>query len=240
MQINLTRRFSSGFSLDGSFTWSKNTDTASGFADSMQIPWQYPEIEHAVSSLDRPRSLTIGWIYELPFGRGRKFLGDNRVASAILGGFKINGIFSAADGLPLTITQRNTNLVLSAQRPHVKDPGNLSGKVAEPQFLGANKTWLIPPTDPSFPFIASGPLEIGNLGRNTSREAGFVNTNLAVFRDFRLTERFLLQFRAEAYNAFNTVNFLQPRSTNISDATYGLIGSAAPARQIQMGLRLSF
>jgi hypothetical protein len=240
MQVNLTRRFSSGFSMDGSFTWSKNTDSASGFSDSNQIPWQFPGIEHALSNLDRPRMATFGWIWDLPVGRGRRFLNSNRAASLIFGGFKINGIFSASDGLPLTITQRNANLILSAQRPNVIDPNNLSGKVDTPQFSGAARTWLIPVTDPTFPFANSGNLEIGNLGRNTTREPGFVNLNLSVFRNFTITERFQLEFRAEAYNALNHVNYREPGSRNINDANYGLITAAAPARQMQMGLRLSF
>jgi hypothetical protein len=240
LQVNATRRFSSGFSLDGSFTWSKNLDSASGFGDSNQIPWQHPDIEYGRATLDRPLMATIGWVWELPFGRGRRFANENRLASAIFGGFRINGIFSMSDGVPLTITQRNTNLVLASQRPNVIDPTRLDGKVDNPTFRGASRVWLIPPTDPAFPFAPSGNLTIGNLGRNTSREPGFVNLNLALFRNFRLSERFNLEFRGEAYNALNHVNYLQPASTNINDANYGLITSAAPARQMQLGLRLSF
>lgn len=240
LQFNVTRRFSSGFSLDASFTYSKSTDTASGFADSFQIPWQFPEIEHALSSLDRPRNLTIGWVWELPFGRGRRFLNSNRLASAVFGGFQLNGIFSAADGVPFTITQQNANLVLQTQRPNVMNPANLSGKMDTPRFEGPARRWLIATTDPGFPFTPSGALDIGTLGRNTSREPGFVNFNLSVFRDFALNERVTLQFRAEAYNALNRVNYLQPASASISAANYGLITGAAPARQMQLGLRLSF
>ncbi|MBN8731400.1 MAG: TonB-dependent receptor [Acidobacteria bacterium] len=240
LQVNVTRRFSAGFSVDGSFTFSKNTDTASGFSDSFQIPWQYPEIEHARSSLDRPRSFTLGWVWELPFGKGRRFVNANRVASAILGGFQLNGIFSASDGVPLTITQQNANLLLQVQRPNVKNPANLSGKVDSPSFEGPARRWLIATTDPGFPFEASGNLGIGNLGRNTTREPGFVNFNLSAFRNFEITERVRIQFRAEAYNAMNHVNYLEPASTSISAANYGLITNAAPARQIQLGLRLSF
>jgi hypothetical protein len=239
-QLNVTRRFSKGFSIDGSFTFSKNTDTASGFGDSFQIPWQYPNIEHGLSSLDRPRSMTIGWVWELPFGKGRQYLNTNKVASAIFGGFQLNGIFSASDGLPLTITQLNANVLLQAQRPNVRDASNLSGKAATPTFEGPARRWLIATTDPAFPFEASGNLGIGNLGRNTTREPGFVNFNLSAFRMFRINERIGLQFRAEAYNALNHVNFLQPSSTSISAANYGLITAAAPARQIQLGLRLTF
>ncbi|MEX2263854.1 MAG: hypothetical protein WD696_18005 [Bryobacteraceae bacterium] len=240
MQFNVTRRFSTGFSLDTSFTFSKSTDTASGFGDSFQIPWQFPEIEHGLSSLDRPRSLTIGWVWELPFGKGRRYLNGNRFASAILGGFQLNGIFSAADGLPLTVTQQNANLVLQTQRPNVRNPANLSGKIDEPRFEGPARRWLIATTDPSFPFEPSGNLGLGNLGRNTSREPGFVNFNISTFRNFDISERFRLQFRAEAYNALNRVNYSQPSSASISAANYGLITGAAPARQVQLGLRLSF
>lgn len=240
MQVNVTRRFSGGFSLDGSFTWAKNTDTASGFSDTMQIPWQFPEIEHGLSNLDRPRSMTVGWVWDLPVGRGRRLAGSNRAAAMILGGFKVNGVFSASDGLPYTITQRNTNLILATQRPNAVNPNNLSGKVDEPRFSGPARTWLVPATDPNFPFAASGNLAIGNLGRNTGREPGFVNLNLGIFRNFAITERFGLEFRAEAYNALNHVNYREPGSRNINDATYGLITAAAPARQIQLGLRLSF
>ena len=240
MQLNITRRFSAGFSIDSSFTFSKNTDTASGFADSFQIPWQYPEIEHALSSLDRPSSFTLGWVWELPFGKGRPFLNGNRFASVILGGFQLNGIFSAADGLPLTITQQNANLILQTQRPNVKNPSNLSGKVDSPSFEGPARRWLVATTDPSFPFEPSGSLGIGNLGRNTSREPGYVNFNLSAFRNFNITERVRVQFRAEAYNALNHVNYLEPASTSISTANFGLITGAAPARQIQLGLRLTF
>lgn len=152
----------------------------------------------------------------------------------------MNGIFSAADGVPFTITQQNANLVLQTQRPNVMNPANLSGKMDTPRFEGPARRWLIATTDPGFPFTPSGALDIGTLGRNTSREPGFVNFNLSVFRDFALNERVTLQFRAEAYNALNRVNYLQPASASISAANYGLITGAAPARQMQLGLRLSF
>ena len=239
-QTNFSRRFAKGFSMDASFTWSKNIDSSSGFGDSHQMPWRYPEIERGVSALDRPFMANVGWIWELPFGKGRQFLSNSRVASALLGGWNVNGIFSVSDGTPLTITQRNTNLVLSAQRPDVRDPSRLDGKLDEPYFMGTSRVYYIQPNDPTFPFVPSGPLTLGNLGRNTSRAPGFTNTNLSVYRGFQITERFNAQFRAEAYNAFNNVNFRPPASSNINDANYGLINAASPARQILLGVRVSF
>ena len=238
-QAKLSRRFRNGFSLNGNFTFSKNTDSSSNYSDSHQIPWQLPEIEHARASLDRPRSATFGWVWELPFGKSSRLGRSNRVVSAVLGGFQLNGVLNAADGLPFTITQNRQNLILSAQRPNVVDPSNLSGRT-EPEFKGVGRTWLVSRGAPEFPFATSGNLGIGNLGRNTSREPGHWNMNLSAFRKFRITEQARLELRGEAFNALNHVNFRRPVSTDISGLSYGLITAAAPARQIQLGLRLSF
>jgi hypothetical protein len=240
LQIKATRRFSAGFSVDANYTWSKNIDNASGTGDTFQIPWVNQAIERSLSSLDRPHMFTLGFVYDLPFGRGRKLFSENRVAAALLGGFQINGLISACDGLPQTITQNATNLILANQRPDVRDSSNLSGKVPEPVSVGASRQWLIRPNEPAFPFVRSGPTDIGNLGRNTTREPGFWNANLSVFRAIPFTESVGIQLRFEAFNALNHVNYLQPASSNIDNANYGLITAAAPARQVQIGARLYF
>lgn len=240
LQLKATRRFAQGFSVDVNYTFSKNIDTASGFSESFQIPWQFPGIEKALSNLDRTHSFSLGWVYELPFGKGRPYLSGNRWASAILGGFVVNGLVSASSGLPYTITQANTNLILSAQRPNVVDASRLDGQVDDPFFVGPSRRYLIAPGDPAFPFQASSSVGIGNLGRNTGREPGFVNTNFSVFRDFRFGEKVNAQLRFEAFNALNNVNWREPASTNINNASYGLITAAAPPRQIQVGARITF
>ncbi|MEX2261668.1 MAG: carboxypeptidase regulatory-like domain-containing protein [Bryobacteraceae bacterium] len=240
LQAKLTRRFSSGLSIDANYTFSKSIDNASAFADSFQIPWQFASIERSLSGLDRPQVFTLGVVYELPFGRGKRIFSDSRLASLLLGGFQINGLISASHGLPLTIRQANTNLILSAQRPDAVDPGNLSGKVAAPSFEGPARRWLIAPNAPGFPFRPSSNTGIGNLGRNTSREPGYWNANLSIFRSFPIKEGMRLELRFEGYNALNHVNYLQPASADIDNANYGLITASAPARQIQIGARLSF
>lgn len=240
LQVKATRRFSAGLSIDANYTFSKNIDNASNFADSFQIPWQYFSIERALSGLDRPQVFTLGVVYELPFGKGKPWLADNRAASWLLGGWQINALIAASDGLPLTIRQTNTNLVLAAQRPDVTDPSNLSGRLEGAQFQGAARRYLIAPGQPGFPFAPSSNLGIGNLGRNTSREPGYVNLNLGIFREFPLTEKTRLELRFEGYNAFNHVNYREPSSTDIDNANYGLITAAAPPRQIQIGARISF
>jgi hypothetical protein len=239
LQLKATRRFSKGLSMDGNYTFSKNIDTASRQADSFQIPWQFPQLERALSSLDRTHVFTVGAVYELPFGKGKSWVREG-VLAHIVGGFQLNGIVSASSGVPLTITQNNTNTILQTQRPNVKDPKNTSGRVAEPSFVPGGRRWLVPATDPAFPFTASSNIGIGNLGRNTSREPGYVNFDLSLFRTVTITERIALQLRLEAFNAFNHVNYREPSSTNIVNATYGLITAAAPPRLAQISARLSF
>ena len=243
LQIRGTRRFSGGFSFDANYTFSKNIDTASDLNDlaTFQIPWQYGSLEKGLSSLDRTNVLNVGWVYELPFGRGKHFLSNNRLISAVIGGFQFNGLFSASSGLPVTITQRITDTVLLNQRPDVINSNDLNGALSSPRFEGRGALRVLAaPGDPQFPFKESSIVGIGNLGRNTARAPGYWNFNLGLFRNFPLTEKIGLQFRVEAYNALNHVNFLPAASYNISDPSYGLITGSAPARQVQIGLRLSF
>lgn len=236
LQMKASRRFSSGFSLDANYTFSKNLDTASGIDESWQIPWQYFSIEKSLSSMDRTHSFSVGAVYELPFG---KWVRKNSILSAILGGFQTNGLFTAGTGMPLTITQNNLNTVLSAQRPDVINSDRLDGRVDDPFFAGPARRWLIASNSADFPFRPASNVGIGNLGRNTSRSPSFSNLNLSIFRKFRIFERLTAELRAEAFNALNTVNWDAP-STNTNSATYGLILSAADPRQVQIGLRLAF
>ena len=235
-QAKATRRFSAGFSLDANYTFSKNIDTSSGVADSFQIPWENAAIEKAISSLDRTHFFSFGSVYELPFGKGRPLFSNNRLLSAMLGDFQLNALFTVASGEPLTISQTNTNTILSSQRPNVIDPSNLSGRLAEPGYFpqaGAYQ-WLIRGNEAGFPFVRSSSIGIGNLGRNTSRGPGFYNVNLGVFRKFRIGERFSAEIRGEAFNAFNTVNFSNP-NTGIDNANYGLITGTPEAGKSKSG-----
>lgn len=236
LQLKATRRFSKGLSIDGNYTFSKNIDTAPREADSFQIPWQFPQLERALSSLDRTHVFTVGAVYELPFGRGKSWLREG-VLARVVEGFQLNGIVSASSGVPLTITQSNTNTILQTQRPNVKDPANIDGRVAEPSFVAGGRRWLIAATDPAFPFTQSSNIGIGNLGRNTSCEPGYVNFDLSLFRHVPITERIVLQFRVEAFNALNHVNYREPSSTNIVNANYGLITAAAPPTASAHGYR---
>jgi hypothetical protein len=242
--VKATRRFRGGFSLDTNYTLSKYTDSGSFTGNgrnlvNVQRPDELPELEYGPSSLDRRHVFSLAGIWELPFGRDRALLNQGGLLSAIAGGWQLNGLFSAAGGLPLTITQTKTNNLLDTQRPNLIDGRDASGRLADPVFEGAALRWLTPATAADFAFTPSGAASIGNLRRNTSRGPGFWNVNLGLFRRIRLAGRYAAEIRLEAYNALNRVNWSQP-NTNISSGTYGLITTAGAARQIQLGARFAF
>lgn len=239
LQLKGARRFASGFSLDLNYTFSKLIDTSSRFAESFQIPWQFANIERGLSSFDFPYVFSAAGVYELPFGRNKRWQTGNRVADYIIGGFQLNAALIAQSGITLAIRQNNLNPLLSAQRPDVIDPSNLRGRVSQTSFEGPSLRWLVAPTDPSFPYRVSSSTGIGNLGRNISRGPGSLSLNSSLFKKLFITESLIAELRLEAFNALNRVNFGDPQ-TNINTANYGLITGADAPRQVQIGIRISF
>jgi len=145
--------------VDAGYTFSKLIDSASpstGATKSRtlpntQIPWQYYRIERALSDFDRPHVLTLAWVAELPWGKGRRFLNTNTVLSRLLGGYQLNGIFTAMSGPTNTIVQTRRNTVLNVQRPNVVDPARLDARLANGGFAKNAEEgnlpawqWLIP------------------------------------------------------------------------------------------------
>jgi hypothetical protein len=241
LQLKLEKRYSAGFMLINSFTWSKGIDNASGHlevqnGDSSRANIRDLRNEKAVSGYNQPINNTLSAVYQVPFGKGRKFgSGWNGFMDAVLGGWQFTLINTATSGLPINITYsptaqfQVTSIGLSV-RP------NVVGKLVTPEGSRTTLNYLDRtavgiPTDPAKPF--------GNLGRNVARGYGLVQADLGLHKEFSLTERARLQFRSEAFNLTNQTNFQSPAS-NISSSNYGSITSTFPARQLQFALRLSF
>jgi hypothetical protein len=175
-----------------------------------------------------PHIFQLGYVYELPFGRGKKYLnsGPGRV---ILGDWQVNGIFSAFQGRPFTVTADGASLNAPGNtqtadqiRPSVRKIGSLD------EFF--EKSAFAPVTE----------LRFGNTGRNLLRGPGVVNMDLSLFRDFPLSERYRLQFRAEAFNVSNTPHFNNPTSSVNSGDFMRIRSAASDQRTIRFGLRLHF
>lgn len=184
-------------------------------------------------------------MWELPFGRGRPFLSDvSPAVDHIVGGWQINTVTTWSSGLPFSPSYRDCG----ADRDTGPCRPDLVGDV---EILGRADGWF---TTASTTGLANGevsgpwrrPLQgtFGTLSRNALRGPRFFQTDLAIFKNFSLSETIALQFRAESFNIFNNVNLGQPNTCiDCNPATDGQIFSLAPGammRQWQFGLRVEF
>ena len=236
--IRFRPRFNAGWPLGlllrGAYTYSKaiNWTDDDGFAT---LAWNYAPVlirNRAQAGYNIPHNFELAYSYELPAGKGKRW-GQSGAVQAILGGWQVSGFFSAYQGQPFTVMAATTSLnapgnIQTADQvlPDVKKLGN----------IGPGTTFYDP-----LAFQAVTQARFGNSGRNILRGPGVVNTNLSLFKTFRLAERRQLMFRVEAYNLTNTPHFNNPSSNASDSASFLSISSAQPdERQFRCGLRLAF
>jgi hypothetical protein len=228
-----------GSILTFAYTWAKSTDlksAAAGIGASGFNGWQgfldnaNPERDYGLSDFDVDHRLVASFVYNLPFGSGEKFGSDaTGVKEAVIGGWQVNGIYTWQHGFPLTIT--------AADLGGLNDTSgtNRADLVGDPDAVDPSVSqWF---NRAAFRQPAAGTL--GNLGRNTERGPGVNNLDLALFKNFRVTNGIRLQFRLESFNAFNHTQF-NAVSTNLTAANFGVVTSARPARINQLGVKLLF
>ncbi len=224
LQIQLERRFSGGWQYRAAYTWSKTRDNGEGAFDSaadLNINFIEP---FATSRLDFPHVFSFGTVYDLPFGRGRRWGSDMpRALDAVIGGWQLNSIFRASSGQTFDVRRDGVRVDL------VGDP-----------YTGDRSLYL---NRAAFQNAPAG--RFGNLERNSLRGPSNWNVNFGLTKNFAVYETWKLQFRAEFFNLFNTPQLTPPNTdlnnTNVSNgfgtirSTYGFTN-----RQIQFGLRLEF
>jgi hypothetical protein len=246
MQVQVTRRFSGGLFLSSSYTWSKTIGlnsggsafTSSGNSDSglaFYVPSQMPK-NHGVLGFDRTQVFTLAANYGLPFGNGKKWL-TSGAGAMIAGGWQINTVFTAYTGLPFSAYADGTSLN-APQNSQVAD--QIVQDIPKPGGIGQGQPYY----DRSAFQNVSQP-RFGTSPLNSLRGPGLVNCDLGMFRSFKLTERFALQFRAEAFNFTNTPHFENPgqsnSNNNVTSSGFMYITTALQdQRTIRLGLRLGF
>jgi hypothetical protein len=207
LQATLDKRMSNGLNLNLAYTWSKCISMAgfgnSGDRISIKIP-EYRFLNRSQCNIHQPQRFTAMGVYELPFGAG-KSMASSGLTSKILGGWQVNGLLSLMSGNPFSVGTSGTSLNApeSSQRADqvkadVRKLGNVGSGTAFYDW-----TAYAPVTTARF----------GTSGFNTLLGPGIVNVDFGVFRQFKLSERFNLQFRAEAFNATNTPHFSNPSAT---------------------------
>ncbi|MFN7995603.1 MAG: TonB-dependent receptor [Bryobacteraceae bacterium] len=237
LQAKVEKRFSQGLTFRVNYAFGKAIDNGgSGFGAS-SAPQNPNDVraDKALSGLYRKNILTADYVYQLPFGRGRKFGSNmNRATDLVLGGWELTGILSASSGSPFTVNIgrdiANVGARSISQRPDlVGDP--YAGAHTAPD-MWINKA----------AFAEPAPYTFGNLGRNTLIGPGFAQFDFGGYKNFTITERIALQFRFEAFNLTNRVNFGNPDS-NFDDPVgqFGRItGLAGRPREEQISLKLMF
>jgi hypothetical protein len=241
--VRAERRLSKGFSLTAAYTFSKEIDNmvpsvngfpGESFAGGGLQNYYNLRAERALASWDTPHTLVISYVYELPFGSGKAFLNRSGLLNKFIGGWQVNGNTTFQSGSPLQITGGNgSGSFAGTQRPNWdgRNP-TLSGSVTDRLLKYFNTA----------DFSFNAPFTFGNTPRimPNLRGPGTDNFDISLFKNTHITERYQLQFRAEAFNAFNRVQFGNP-NTNINSTAFGVISSQQNIpRNIQLGLRLLF
>lgn len=258
LQAKFDHRFSHGFSLLANFTWSKLIDDSSsdwgGFwsLDVLGQDFYNRRSERSVSAGDVPLRFTIAPIVELPFGHGKKWA-QNGVASQVIGGWRVTGIYTVSDGYPFGITDNSYGYCNAAHL--MSDRPNLIGNLLPGGFNQNLQHWFnTAALDFSGTCPASGLVDLtgpgdpakafGNSPRYFSnvRVPGVNNIDFSLQKDFKIPkgEQTRLSFRADFYNAINHPQFGAPNS-DPRIGNFGTITSTAiNNRTVQLGLHLYF
>ena len=243
-KLDLNKRMGHGVSLMLSYTAGKL------ISDSVSIPLNWfgeqanitgyqngkyaRSAERSLDPTDVSQRMVITGLFELPFGKGKRIHFNHRVLDQFISGWQLNTITTLQTGVPLLVTGANNNL---ASRP------NSTG--VSPALENQTITqWFNPQA-----FVNPPSYTFGNLGRSLPdvRSPGVVNVDASLMKDFRLRERLKLQFRAEAFNMPNHVNYGFPntsfsasRDGSNGNTNAGKITSARSSRNGQFGLKLIF
>jgi hypothetical protein len=236
MTTRLEKRFSGGLYMLASYTWQKALDLGAT-DDFSAISVQFKKWDKGRSDYDVPHRFVYSYVYELPFGRGKRFGGHvTGLADKIITGWQVTGITTFAKGQfqtpTLGVDWLNAGSFTSS-RPNVIGDYT-SGRTLPDAYLNV--------TAFDYPRDATGQrvhLE-GNAGRNSIEQPGINNWDLGVFKNTRVGERFNAQFRWEMFNAWNHTQF-GTANLSVTSANFGKItGLLVSPRRMQFGLRLSF
>ena len=241
MTLSLEKRFSQGLSMMANYTWSRALGAAPAVTNGINnTPVQDPfnlKREYGPLEFDVINRVSVGYVYDLPFGKGRHFLTNpNRAAEYLLGGWQVNGILTLQGGFPITPTlsyslgKTNTN-----SRPNaIGDPTKTSRRPDD----WINRTAFAIPSNAE---IEAGNF-YGNAGRGSMRSPGFRNVDLSLAKNIAIRERMRLQFRSEFFNVTNTPNFAFAGAvgTIFGTPTFGRLTLAGDPRVIQFGLKLLY
>jgi hypothetical protein len=228
LQLALNKRAANGLTLKGAYTWGHTLGMFSEVGG--QINFVAPELRRRnyTNALNDVRhSFQMGFIYDFPLGRGKKFV-TSGFGSKVLGNWQFNGIFAAYSGRPFDITSSST----ACNCPGLA--GTFTGDLVKTDVvkIGTPEQWFdksafAPVTRRTGTFA-----DLGNLNQRVLTAPGIINLDAGLFKEIPLTERFKAQFRAEVFNMANTPHFNAPDG-NASNSTFMVISSSYGSRFAQ-------
>ena len=242
LQAKVERRYSRGLYLLNSFTWSRARDNASGHleagnGDNSRVNFADVEGDFGLSGYNLPLNNVTTVVWEVPFGRERRWGGSMHPAlDAIAGGWRLTAINTMQSGRPVNLnytpTTQQSVSATPTYRPNVTGDIYAADPTIQQWFNPAN---VVVPTLVSQPF--------GNAARNSARGPDYFTLDLGLHKTFAIVGSSRVEVRVEAFNALNRSNFGAPNG-NRSSTAFGTITttaiSNAPGRQVQLGVKFDF
>jgi hypothetical protein len=249
--IRLEKRYNRGLTLQTSYVFSKILTDADSYWSASDFPRAADHfnrgLEKSIGAFDVTHNFKLGVVYELPFGKGKSML-NHGAAAVALGGWRLSSIHYYSSGTPIALgTTYSLPLFAGRQVPYVSSYDGWFAPSANGTFDPSVDSRLVAYGSGPFPLQGTGtPLAgIGNATRYNPKARNFpnYNENLSVAKTFSIHENVRLDFRAEAFNAFNRVRF-GTGSTTLQSQSFGRLTSNGDLlntpRQMQLALKLYF
>jgi hypothetical protein len=243
LQVKLDHRTAAGLTLNAYYTYAKTYDNDGSYQPDLTQGWGRQDN-------NRDSVLILTSLYELPFGKGKHFLGNiGRGADMVLGGWQWNATMIIGSGLPFSpgYNECNSDRDTGPCRP------DLTGSFHEGSGSFNNQTRQVVYFTPVDPLTTNGAVSgaftrpqvatFGNIHRNQFTGPGEFMSDMSIFKNFTITERVKAQFQAEFFNVFNHPVYNLPNNTCIDCAGAGIINSLegdSQMRQLQFGFRVTF
>ena len=262
LQSTLNRRFNSGLSLAAQYTWAHDVGNTGGSneANTAGNPFNF-RADNGSNNFDIRQSLNLTTLYEMPFGKGKKYASSlSRPADFILGGWQMGGIINARTGVPMDVLLTRPDLSYVDKRdgreyatpvlgtdgtiyttPVVNTPGGGNSRnIRRPNvvagvspYLNSDRSLINPAA-----FSIPAPGTFGNSSRNSLTGPRLAQFDLTLSKKFPITERANIEFRSEIYNLFNKANFANPANLRLASALPNggtFAGGLVPAGGLQPG-----
>jgi hypothetical protein len=244
--LKADKRFGSGVTFQGSYVFSKILSDTDTFGDNLKSQDHYNRgLEKSLSALDRTHNFKFSYIYELPVGKGKRWMNRGGVANAILGGWRLSGTQFYSSGAPIGLTNANTFNTFAGRMNalYMDQAGTYDNWVVEqdnPNWRGADRYFQ--------PASFFGNQSANQLGRTRPGDATRLNgaartmwsdvENFSLAKTINATEQVRVDIRWEAFNAFNRSRF-NVGSTDVTSPNFGRVtGTVNDPRRMQLGLKI--